>query len=66
MAQNNGWCGCIRGEYLCPEAERLWRQAGEAYQAVVRGGQWAVTAWTEYDRRRQAYALHMAKAEEVK
>ena len=24
-------CGCTRGEFLCPTAERLWRASGNAY-----------------------------------
>lgn len=25
-------CGCERGEFLCPEAERLWAEYGRTYR----------------------------------
>jgi hypothetical protein len=26
-------CGCVRGEFMCPEAVRLWKRVNEAYEA---------------------------------
>ena len=42
-------CGCVRGEYLCAEAERLWRASSNAWQA----GNYA-----DYARLRQEYEAH--------
>jgi hypothetical protein len=29
-------CGCIRGQFLCPEAVRLWAAYNTAYKAAER------------------------------
>ena len=58
-------CGCIIGEYHCPEAERLWRLVNEAYYATTRsaGDTYQIgMCWAEYERRHQVYGRHMAIA----
>jgi hypothetical protein len=38
-------CGCIRGEFLCPEAVRLWGQVNHIYEKCELN----LAAWKEYD-----------------
>jgi len=34
-------CGCWPGEFLCPEAEKLWKEVKRTYeQAEYKGGSW--------------------------
>jgi len=47
-------CGCVRGSYLCPTAERLWRASSNAWQA----GDYADCA-----RLRQEYEAHFFAAQ---
>ena len=44
-------CGCIRGQTLCPAAERLWRTATLAYQA-------GAAAWESYQDALEQYRAH--------
>lgn len=49
-------CGCIRGEFLCPEAEARWRRATDAYNRAKRIN--TTEAWLKYKLRRQGYDNH--------
>jgi hypothetical protein len=47
-------CGCIRGEFLCPEAVRLWGQVNHIYEKCELN----LAAWKEYDTARWEYSMH--------
>jgi hypothetical protein len=47
-------CGCRRGFYLCPVAERLWREAGAVWQRCMAEG-----GWGAYERAHAAYLAHV-------
>jgi len=55
MIMNKLSCGCKRGYFLCPEAERLWRDYNSAYYAKD---------WKRYEELRQEYKKHFEEAEE--
>ena len=42
-------CGCVRGSFLCPTAERLWNASSHA---------WTAGDYAEYARLRQEYGAH--------
>ena len=42
-------CGCVRGAFLCPTAEALWRAGNSA---------WTAGDYPEYARLRQEYEAH--------
>jgi hypothetical protein len=46
--------GCVRGFFLCHEAERLWAEHNAAYAAAYRSGDFRA-----YYRARDAYAVHV-------
>ena len=57
MANNLKYeCGCTRTDYLCTEAERLWRKVSNAYWYAQR--EQSPAAWQSYDRERRAYDKH--------
>ena len=46
-------CGCVRGSYLCPTAERLWRRCN---------GAWYEGNDDEAARLRELYEAHFEQA----
>jgi len=55
-------CGCIPGEYQCPEAQAIWTKVNAAYLGAysksVKHPHWA-TLWSEYDALRATYTEHV-------
>jgi len=49
-------CGCVRGEFLCPEAVRLWGIVKEKYEESKITGN-----WRDYEKARQDYEDHFRK-----
>ncbi len=45
-------CGCIRGTFLCKEAERLWRASNAAREAEC---------WKEYREFLTLYNVHFGQ-----
>lgn len=41
-------CGCVRGEFLCPEAVALWAKVNRAYRAAV-AAKYSIKAWAWYE-----------------
>ena len=64
-------CGCIPGEFLCPEAERLWREGNLAYAHWATKNKVADKAgdpppdelWHQYIDARLKYDEHFEKEE---
>ena len=52
-------CGCIRGHYLCPEAVRLWRRVGSAYEEAIQDDK----LWPEYEKAQKEYKAHFGTDE---
>ncbi len=50
-------CGCIVGEFLCPEAERLWREVNYHYN-LLKGQSSTFPGWTDYDNALNTYRNH--------
>ena len=50
-------CGCIRGQFLCPEAERLWQEVDAAYRVLSRDFD-DEEAYDEYKDRLAEYNQH--------
>ena len=49
-------CGCWPGEFLCPEAEKLWKEVKRTYdQAEFKGGSWEAyrIAISKYNQHRE-------------
>jgi len=49
-------CGCIRGEFLCSEAEELWAKTEGAYRRAISGR----CTWEEYRKAVEEYNRHFA------
>ena len=47
-------CGCVRGSFLCPVAEQLWRRCN---------GAWYEGSFAESQRLRQEYEAHFYAAQ---
>jgi hypothetical protein len=48
--RHNNPCAYVPGEYMCQDAEHLWRIVGEAYHAGD---------WERYEQAHAAYERHM-------
>lgn len=56
-------CGCVRGEFLCPEAEALWAGVNRAYRAAA-VADYSDEAWEKYERAREGYCRHYLSTDE--
>jgi hypothetical protein len=53
-------CGCIQGEFQCPEAERLWDDVYRAYSMAKQIDEAPNHGlWQIYESSRKAYAEHV-------
>ncbi|NIV31247.1 MAG: hypothetical protein GWN58_17655 [Anaerolineae bacterium] len=56
-------CGCIRGQFLCSEAERLWRRSSDAYETAKLDFE-DEEAYNEYMDRLEEYNRHFEETED--
>lgn len=50
-------CGCVRGEFLCPEAVALWAEVNRAYGASAADG-YSEQSWAKYEEAGEEYRRH--------
>ena len=53
-------CGCVRGEYLCQEAEHLWARAAHFF-CMSREADFNDESWAEYLEVLTNYKRHFGR-----
>jgi hypothetical protein len=51
-------CGCVRGHFLCPEAERLWAETERTFRLGMKLGKWDM-----FDQAALRYKAHVREEE---
>lgn len=60
QSKNTLPCGCRRGEYLCPEAVRLWNEVNRDYELCYNKPT-SDYRWDDYDKALEAYNRHFGE-----